>query len=133
MFNALDISSSGLTAQRIRMDTIAQNVANMNTTRGVDGNPYRRRFAVFAPGRSDNPDAPGVHVQSVQEDTKSKFRLKWDPDDPDAGPDGYVRLPNMDMTVEMVNALEASRAYEANVTTMEVTKSMISASLRLIA
>jgi flagellar basal-body rod protein FlgC len=133
MFDTLDISSSGLTAQRIRMDTIAQNVANMNTAKGADGNPYRRRFAVFAPGQADNHNAPGVHVESIQEDNKTNFRLKYEPDSPEAGPDGYVRTPNMDMTVEMVNALEASRAYEANVTTMEVTKSMISASLRLIA
>jgi flagellar basal-body rod protein FlgC len=135
MFDTLDISSSGLTAQRIRLDTIAQNVANMNTTRDANGkpNPYQRRFAVFATGQVDNPDAPGVHVQSIQLDDKSKFRVKYEPDNPDAGPDGNVRLPNVDMAIEMVNALEASRAYEANVTTMEVTKSMISASLRLLA
>jgi flagellar basal-body rod protein FlgC len=135
MFDALDISSSGLTAQRIRLDTIAQNVANMNTTRGADGkaDPYRRRFAVFAPGQPGNSNAPGVHVQSIHIDDKSKFRLVMDPDNPDAGPDGYVRYPNVDMAIEMVNALEASRAYEANVTTMDVTKSMITASLRLLA
>jgi flagellar basal-body rod protein FlgC len=135
MFEALDISSSGMTAQRIRLDTIAQNVANMNTTRDANGkpNPYRRRFAVFAPGQADKPDAPGVHVQSIQLDTKSQFRLKYDPSNPDAGPDGNVRLPNVDMAIEIVNAREASRAYEANVTTMQVTKSMIMASLRLIA
>jgi flagellar basal-body rod protein FlgC len=135
MFEALDISSSGLTAQRIRLDTIAQNVANMNTTRDANGklNPYRRRFVVFAPGQADKPDAPGVHVQSIQLDTKSQFRLKYDPGNPDAGPDGNVRLPNVDMAIETVNTREASRAYEANVITMQATKSMIMASLRLIA
>jgi flagellar basal-body rod protein FlgC len=135
MFDTLDISSSGLTAQRIRLDTIAQNVANMNTTRDAAGklNPYRRRFAVFSPGTVDNPTSGGVHVQSIQVDDKSKFRLKYDPSNPDADKEGNVHLPNMDMSIEMVNALEASRAYEANVTTMEVTKSMITASLRLLA
>ena len=137
MFQTLDISSSALVAQRTRMDTIAANIANINTTRNARGEPvpYRRRFAVFAPGvagRGLEAGRPGVHVQKVGMDM-SPFQRRYQPGHPDAGPDGYVQYPNIDMAIEFVNALEASRAYEANVTTMEVTKSMINASLRLLA
>ena len=137
MFGTLDISSSALLAQRTRMDTIAANIANINTTRNARGEPvpYRRRFAVFAPGgakRGLDAARPGVHVQQIGMDA-SPFQRRYQPGHPDAGPDGYVAYPNIDMAIEFVNALEASRAYEANVTTMEVTKSMINASLRLLA
>src|SRR5687767_7357863 len=137
MFQTLDISSSALLAQRTRMDTIAANIANLNTTRNARGEPipYRRRFAVFAPSAARRgPEAakPGVHVQDIKVDP-SPFQRRYQPGHPDAGPDGYVAYPNIDMAIEFVNALEASRAYEANVTTMEVTKSMINASLRLLA
>jgi flagellar basal-body rod protein FlgC len=134
MFDALDIGASALEAQRTRMDTIAANVANMNTTRDAAGkaNPYRRRFVVFAPGQSGDPSQPGVHVQSVAED-RSPFPMRYEPGHPDADKDGYVRYPNVDLSIEFVNALEASRAYEANVTMMDTTKQMISASLRLLA
>jgi flagellar basal-body rod protein FlgC len=134
MFDALDISSSALKAQRTRLDTIAANLANLNTTRGADGRaePYRRRFAVFAPGRSENVSAPGVRVSAIELD-RSNFRKAYEPGHPDADAEGYVRYPNVDLAVETVNAMEASRAYEANVTAMEVTKAMINSTLRLIA
>lgn len=134
MFNSLDISSSALQAQRTRLDTIAANIANLNTTRDADGklNPYRRRFAVFAAGRPGDRNSPGVHVKQIKQDD-SGFRRVYEPGNPDAGKDGYVLYPNVDLTTEYVNALEASRAYEANVTTMEVTKSMVNATLRLLA
>ena len=137
MFDTLDISASGLQAQRTRMDTIAANIANINSTRDADGkpNPFRRRFAAFASGLSaKGPDAhkPGVHVQDIEQDP-SPFTRKFEPGHKDAGPDGYVLYPNIDLSVEFVNALEASRAYEANVTMMEVSKAMINASLRLLA
>lgn len=134
MFDALDISASGLQAQRTRLDTIAGNIANMNTTRNAHGQvqPYRRRFAVFAPGRPGEPGGPGVHVQRVEQD-RSPFRRVHDPTHPDADKDGDVLYPNIDLAVEVVNAMEASRAYEANVTAMEVTKAMMNASLRLLA
>jgi len=137
MFDTLDISASGLQAQRTRMDTVAANIANLNTTRDAAGrpNPYRRRFAAFASGlaaKGPNAHKPGVHVQDIEQDP-SPFTRKFEPGHKDAGPDGYVLYPNIDLSVEFVNALEASRAYEANVTTMEVTKSMMNATLRLIA
>ena len=134
MFDALDISSSALQAQRTRLDTIAANVANMNTTHDVNGKaiPYRRKFTVFAPGQPGNKSAPGVHVEAIRGD-RSAFRQVHQPGHPDADKNGNVLYPNMDLAVEMVDAMEASRAYEANVTTMEVTKSMMNATLRLIA
>jgi len=134
MFDALDMGASALTAQRIRMDTIAGNIANINTLRDAQGkpNPYRRRFVVFEPGQADDPSKPGVHVSSVQED-QSAFPRRYDPGNPDADKQGYVSLPNVDLAIEMVNSLEASRAYEANVTMMDTAKSMINSSLRLLA
>jgi flagellar basal-body rod protein FlgC len=137
MFDTLDISASALQAQRTRMDTIAANIAGMNTTHDAQGrpNPYRRRFAVFAQGmggRGDDAKKPGVHVSEVKLD-QSAFRKHFEPGNPDAGPDGMVLTPNVDMSVEFVNAIECSRAYEANVTAMEVTKGMMNASLRLLA
>lgn len=133
MFDALDIGASGLTVQRARMDVIAGNIANANTTHDASGkpNPYRRRFAVIAPGAPGDPSKPGVHVEAVRQDT-SPFLRRYEPWNKDAGKDGYVEYPNIDPTVEFVNAIEASRAYEANVTMMDVTKSMLNASLRLL-
>ena len=137
MFETLDISSSGLQAQRTRMDTIAANIANLNTTRNAAGQPvpYRRRFALFSQGlaaKGEGKTRPGVHVDKIKLD-ESPFQKRFQPGHPDAGPDGMVLYPNIDLSIEFVNALEASRAYEANVTTMEVTKSMMNATLRLLA
>ena|ERR1051325_7908013 len=132
MFDSLDISSSALKAQRVRLDTIAGNIANMQTTRNAAGKvePYRRRFAVFAAGQDSG--RPGVHVSRIEQD-RSPFKRVYDPSHPDRQADGYVLYPNVDLAIETVNAMEASRAYEANVTAMEVTKSMMNASLRLLA
>ena len=134
MFDVLDMGASALTAQRIRLDTIAANIANANTLRDSAGkpNPYRRRFVVFAPGQAEDSTKPGVHVQSVQMDM-SELPKRFDPGNPDAGKDGYVSYPNVDLAIEFVNALEASRAYEANVTIMDTAKSMYNSSLRLLA
>jgi flagellar basal-body rod protein FlgC len=134
MFDVLDMGASGLQAQRTRMDTIAGNIVNANTTRNAQGQPipYRRRFVLFAPGQAGSPDKPGVRVQEIKLD-QSPFQKRHEPGHPDADADGYVNYPNIDLAMEYVNALEASRAYEANVTMMEVSKQMLSASLRLIA
>jgi flagellar basal-body rod protein FlgC len=116
------------------MDTIAGNIANINTLRDANGkpNPYRRRFVVFAPGQANDPSKPGVHVKSVQLD-QSPLPKRFDPGNPDADKDGYVTYPNVDLSIEFVNALEASRAYEANVTMMDTAKSMFNSSLRILA
>lgn len=136
MFGLLDISTSGLVAQRIRLDTIAGNIANAQATQREDGlpGPYKRRMALFATG--DGQGGPGVHVEKVVEDA-SRGHLVFEPWHPHAiksGPEkGYVEYPNVDYPTEMVNAMMASRAYEANITAMQVTKDMMSSTLRLLA
>ncbi|MBA3404019.1 MAG: flagellar basal body rod protein FlgC [Gemmatimonadaceae bacterium] len=134
MFDVLDMGASGLQAQRTRMDTIAGNIVNANTTRNAQGQPvpYRRRFVLFAPGQPGHPEKPGVRVQDIKLDP-SPFQKRFEPGHPDADAEGYVKYPNIDLAMEYVNALEASRAYEANITMMEVSKAMLNASLRLIA
>ncbi|MBI1336396.1 MAG: flagellar basal body rod protein FlgC [Phycisphaera sp.] len=134
MFGSLDISTSGLIAQRQRLDVITANMVNMNTTHDAQGNyaPFRRRIAVFAPGDPSSGSEQGVHLREIQLD-QSPFRKVYDPGNPDADPDGYIEMPNIDSAVEMVNALDASRAYEANITAVEATKSMMQSALRLLA
>lgn len=134
MFDILDMGASGLAAQRTRMDTIAENMLHVNTPLDTSGNkaPFRRRFVVLAPGQGGNSNKPGVHVQQIGQDMSAPLQ-KYEPGHPLADANGYVSYPAIDMTMEYVNALEASRAYEANVTMMEVSKAMINASLRIIA
>jgi flagellar basal-body rod protein FlgC len=132
MFDSLDIGASALQAQRTRMDTIAGNMANLNTLRNEKGEaiPYRRRIAMFQAGTAEGK--PGVHVASIEQDP-SPFLKRYEPGNKDADKDGYVAYPNIDISIEYVNMLEASRAYDANVTMMETTKAMLNSSLRLIA
>jgi flagellar basal-body rod protein FlgC len=134
MFDILDMGASGLMAQRTRLDTIAGNIANINTTQDASGkvNPYRRRFVVLAPGQAGDSSKGGVHVQNIGLD-QSPFIRRHEPGNPNADKDGYVSYPNIDLSIEFVNALEASRAYEANVTMMDTTKAMFNSSLRLLA
>jgi len=139
MYGALDVSTSALVAYRTQMDVIAANVAMKDVTRDVDGEaiPYRRRVALFTPGDPAHGRAgSGVHVADIVEDP-TPFGLRWDPDHPDAvrsgAQAGYVRTSNVDYQTEMVNAMTAARAYEANVTVMEMTKHMTTATLQLIA
>lgn len=133
MFGALDISTSGLVAQRIQLDTIAGNMANALTTRRADGvaGPYMRRVALLSPG--DGRGGPGVHVENVVEDRQGQPRWVKNPGHPDANAEGLVAYPNIDPTTEMVNAMVAVRAYEANVTAIEATKSVIASTLRILA
>ena len=133
MYGLLDISTSGLVAQRTQIDTISANIANSRTTRRADGEPgpYLRRVALLAPG--DAKGGAGVHVEAIREDVNVLPRLVHDPSHPDANADGYVAYPNIDSSTEMIIAMVAVRAYEANVTAMEATKSMMAASLRLLA
>jgi flagellar basal-body rod protein FlgC len=134
MFDVLDMGASGLSAQRTRLDVIAHNILNADSTRNANGGvePYRRKFATLVAGRSkDQPNLPGVHVGKIEKD-RGPFVPKFEPGHPDADKNGMVMYPNVDLAVEFVNAIEASRAYEANVNLMEVTKSMMSSTLRLI-
>lgn len=134
MFDVLEMGASGLMAQRVRMDTTASNVLNINTTRNENGEkiPFRRRMVMLQAGGEKGTDKPGVRVTEVRLDP-SPFRERYEPGHPDADERGVVKYPNIDMATEMVNMLEASRAYEATVTMMETSKAMYNASLRLIA
>lgn len=132
MFGTLDISTSGLVAQRVRLDVIAGNVANAYSTQRADGEPgpYRRREAVFSAG--DGGGGAGVHVAEIATDP-SPPRQVYEPGHPHADARGYVAYPNVDLSTEMVDAIVAARAYEANVTTMQATKQMLSGALRILA
>ncbi len=139
MLPALDISSSALVAQRIRMNAISSNLANISTTHNEAGEtaPYQPRFVIFQSDPSVGRNgAPGVKVASV-ETAKLEPRLKYEPGNPDAvksGPNaGYVAYPNIDMVSEITDSMEAARAYEANLGTMEITKDLEQQSLRIIA
>jgi flagellar basal-body rod protein FlgC len=139
MYNALDISASALGAYRTQLDVIAGNIAMKDVTRDEHGRsaPYRRRVALFASGDAPGSRAaPGVHVAAIQKDP-APFGLRWDPHHVDAiqggESKGYVRVSNVDYHTEMVNAMTAARAYEANVTVMETTKRMAASTLRLLA
>lgn len=127
--DALQISASGLAAQRARLDVIAENLANVESTRGPGGGPYQRRVAILAPEAppfarlvGDLAAPRGVRVVGVA--TLPGRRLVWNPAHPDAGPDGYVALPNVNPITEMVDLLQATRAYEANVTALQAAKAM---------
>ncbi|QNU68383.1 flagellar basal body rod protein FlgC [Ruminiclostridium herbifermentans] len=140
-FSSLDIGASGLTAQRVRMDIISQNIANVNTTRTEDGTPYRRKDVLFeertgsfsdvlAAASDKLSNGQGVRVTKIVEDT-SEFKKVYDPGHPDADEDGYVNMPNVDVVTEMVNMISASRSYEANVTSINATKSMAMKALEI--
>jgi len=138
MYGTLDISTSGMIAQRTRMAAIAANMANIGTILNSNGEyePYQRRAAMFAPGdpgaASEEGRALGVHVAEIFADPEA-LRLKYDPGNPHADKDGYIMVPDIDPMVEQINALEAGRAYEANVAAAETTKSMMAQALRLLA
>lgn len=134
MFGAMDISTSALTALRTRMDVIATNLANIDATRDAAGNsiPYRRQVAVLATGSVGGEKGIGVRVAGIVDDM-SPFREVYLPGHPDAGPDGKVKFPNVDLQQETVSAIIAMRAYEANIAAYEVSKQMMSHALRLIA
>lgn len=134
IFSAMDISSSGLSAQRLRMDVISRNIANANVTRTASGTPYRRQVAVMREIKGNDFESylknslsknysGGVEVVAVVDDM-SDFKMHYDPSHPDANKDGYVLMPNVDTVTEMVNMISASRAYEANITSINNAKSM---------
>ncbi len=142
IFNSLRTSATGLSAERLRMDLIANNIANAETTRTEDGGPYVRKAAVFKPYRSfesilnnERGKAMGVTVDRIVED-KAPFRLEYDPEHPDAIQEegelkGYVQYPNVNPAKEMIDMITASRAYEANVTVMNSAKSMAMKALEI--
>ncbi|MBX7169199.1 MAG: flagellar basal body rod protein FlgC [Pirellulales bacterium] len=136
MISALDISTSGLVAQRARLNAISSNIANMSTTHNEAGErvPYQPRYVVFQTDADvRHPErASGVKVSSI-EISDVDPRMKYQPGHPDADARGYVAYPNIDLTSEFVDALEATRAYEANIGVIEVTKNMSEQTLRIVA
>jgi len=138
MFDMLDVSASGMTAQRFRLDVISNNIANVNTTRSSEGGPYRRERVVFQEKRekktfSDylkNSKPAGVRVASIQKDD-APFKTVYDPTHPDADAEGYVRYPNVNIVTEMVDMISALRSYEANATAIDAAKSMMSKALEI--
>ena len=147
MFDALNVSATGLTAERLRMDVTAENLANAQTTRGADDQPYRRKEVVLSEvqsggfgaqlakavgaGSPSGSQPGGVEVAGITQD-QTPGKLVYDPGHPDADAKGYVRMPNVDTVAEMVDLISASRAYEANVTAMNSAKQMFSKTLELL-
>ena len=151
MFGSIDTSASGLTAERLRMDVISNNLANANTTRTAEGGAYHRRYVVFQPreqnerngflgyldreirrkaDRREQAQGNGVRAVAIQED-RTQGPLVYDPGNPDANAQGYVERPNVNPVAEMVDMITASRGYEANVTTIQAAKSMAQQALQI--
>jgi flagellar basal-body rod protein FlgC len=142
LFNSFAISASGLTAERLRMDVIANNIANANTTKTVEGGPYIRQRVIFEPrGEKLSFLVPfiyeknkrinnfqGVKVTGIIKDSTPP-KMVYDPGHPDADKDGYVAMPNVDIVKEMVDMIAATRAYEANVTAINSAKTMAAKAL----
>lgn len=133
---SMEISASALTATRLRMDIIAENMANSNTTRTESGEAYRRQYVVFQQreaeprerfssllNRTNQAVGQGVRVSMIGQDM-SDFKLDYNPEHPDADEDGYVRMPNVEVVQEMVDMMSAYRAYEANITALNTFKDM---------
>ncbi|MDG2423709.1 MAG: flagellar basal body rod protein FlgC [Phycisphaerales bacterium] len=133
LFGALDISSSGLVAQRQRLTAIAGNIANIETLVNAEGEyaPYQRRIPVFATGDPATGSGQGVHLSDIMLD-ESPLQMRYEPDSPWANEQGYVGYPDISLVIEQMNAMEASRAYEANITVAEATKSMYSIALEIL-
>jgi len=143
LFDAFSISASGMTAERLRMDVVAENLANADTTRGPDGQPYRRKEVVLetVPGQSfsdalagaqqSEPPAGSVEVSAIVDDP-SPLKRVYDPGHPDADAQGYVTMPNVDPVTEMVDLITASRGYEANVQALNASKQMFTQTLNLL-
>ena len=148
IFSTINTASSGLTAQRTRLDVIADNIANVNTTRTTEGGPFRRSRVIFRPRVSepywrgpfipedlDNGRGKGVRIVGIEKDMDAEVKLVWDPTHPDSiqsGPKkGYVEYPNVNIVNEMVDMISASRSYEANVALINGSKSMFLKALEI--
>jgi len=148
LFSSINIAATGMSADRVRMDVIADNMANVNTTRTPEGGPFRRSRVImrprvespywrspFLPETMDNGIGRGVRVVEIQKDTQTKNRLVYDPTHPDAiksgDREGYVEMPNVDVVTEMVDMISASRSYEANAAVIEGSKAMFQRALSI--
>ncbi|MGN0513557.1 MAG: flagellar basal body rod protein FlgC [Lachnospiraceae bacterium] len=145
IFTGLNISASGMTAQQLRSDIIAENIANVDTTRTEDGTPYRRKNVVFVEknnnklasfdsvltAASKSIAGQGVKISRVIEDNKTAMKMTYDPSHPDADENGYVTYPNVNVVTEMTDLIDATRSYEANITAFNATKTMLSKGLEV--
>ena len=142
VFQSFNINASGMTAQRFRTDIIAENIANVNTTRTSDGEPYRRKLVVFQEkdvtpfsqffsSSKNSAVGNGVKVRRVVEDYENDFIMEYDPANPDADENGYVYFPNVNTVSEMTDLIDATRAYEANATAFEASKSLAQTGLTI--
>lgn len=145
LFDAINASASGLSAERLRMDVIADNLANAQTTRGADGKPYQRKAVVLQEASPSTPSfenvlgrrigaassVGGVEVAGIVTDT-APARKVYDPGHPDADGQGYITLPNVNPVTEMVDLITAQRAYEANVTALQAAKTMFNRTLDIL-
>jgi flagellar basal-body rod protein FlgC len=135
IFESMEIAGSALTAHRLWMDSISSNLANINTTRTLDGGPYKRKVPVFAEMLDKTiggyEDIGGVRVVEIAEDP-TLSRLAYQPEHPDADENGYVSFPNVNLVREMTDMLVASRAYEANLAVADSAKSMWNGALEII-
>lgn len=131
-FSSMQISATGLAAERLRMDTISSNMANASTTRNAQGekSPYVRKIAVFQEALDSKKQMAGVKAVGIEED-KSPLRREYNPNHPDADNDGYVTMPNVNVLNEMADMMVSTRAYEANVDTFNALKSMFSKALEI--
>src|SRR5665213_3465517 len=130
-YTSIEVSATGLSAERLAMDTIANNIANVNTTRTAEGGPFKRQLVVYAQANEPARSRAGVDVVGVVND-QGPDRLVYDPGHPDADANGYVHMPNVDVVKEMVDMMAASRAYEANVTAIQEARAMGTATLGLL-
>lgn len=143
VFGAMNVSATGMTAQSVRRDIISQNIANVNTTRGANGQPYKKKNVVFEEKSvtsfahamdlalgATGLGLDGVKVSAIVEDG-SEGRKVYDPSHPDSDDQGYVILPNVNVVQEMTDLIDASRAYEANVTAFNATKAMAMKALEM--
>lgn len=136
MYSAFDVSTSGLVAQRTRLDAISSNLANISTTRNENGEvqPYTPRFVVFQTDEQIQTTGGGQGVKVDRVEYSNVLpNMKYEPGHPDADAEGYVAYPNIDMTTEFVDALGATRAYEANIGVIEVSKDMSNRTLQILA
>jgi flagellar basal-body rod protein FlgC len=133
MFGSLDISTSALIANRVRLEAISANIAGKDAILNERGEyePFQRRIVMLGQGDSERNSSEGVHVAAIELDD-GPLRMMYEPDSPFANADGYVGYPNIDIVVEQMNAMEAQRSYEASIAAIEATKSMMSVALQML-
>ncbi len=129
-FSGMRIAASGLSAERLRMDTISSNIANAETTRTADGGPYVRKIAVFQENYDSELGMRGVKAVEIKDDP-SELQRVYDPSHPDADEEGYLLMPNVNILNEMADMMAASRAYEANVDSLDAQKNMFLKALEI--